>query len=89
MPTLLRCSRMDGVQVIVADNDSKDDSMEMMQREFPEVPLIRLEKNWGFAKGYNMALGSAYPPGKELGLCQRLQYGSSSGRGRILHTAQL
>ena len=47
---------MDGVQVIVADNDSKDDSMEMMQREFPEVPLIRLEKNWGFAKGYNMAL---------------------------------
>ena len=27
MPTLLRCSRMDGVQVIVADNDSKDDSM--------------------------------------------------------------
>ena len=56
MPTLLRCSRMDGVQVIVADNDSKDDSMEMMQREFPEVPLIRLEKNWGFAKGYNMAL---------------------------------
>ena len=56
MPTLLRCSRMDGVQVIVADNDSKDDSMEMMQREFPQVPLIRLEKNWGFAKGYNMAL---------------------------------
>ena len=56
MPTLLRCSRMEGVQVIVADNDSKDDSMEMMQREFPEVPLIRLEKNWGFAKGYNMAL---------------------------------
>lgn len=56
MPTLLKYSKMDGVQVIVADNDSKDDSMEMMQREFPQVPLIRLEKNWGFAKGYNMAL---------------------------------
>ena len=56
MPTLLKYSDMEGTQVIVADNDSKDDSMEMMQREFPEVPLIRLEKNWGFAKGYNMAL---------------------------------
>ena len=56
MPTLLKYSNMEGTQVIVADNDSKDDSMEMMQREFPEVPLIRLEKNWGFAKGYNMAL---------------------------------
>ena len=56
LPTLIKCSRMDGVQVIVADNDSKDDSMEMMQREFPEIPLIRLERNWGFAGGYNMAL---------------------------------
>ena len=56
MPTLLKYSNMEGTQVIVADNDSKDDSMEMMQREFPQVPIIRLEKNWGFAKGYNMAL---------------------------------
>ena len=56
MPTLLKYSDMEGTQVIVADNDSNDDSMEMMQREFPEVPLIRLEKNWGFAGGYNKAL---------------------------------
>ena len=56
MPSLLKCSCMKGVQVIVADNDSRDDSVEMMQRDFPQVPLIRLDKNWGFAKGYNMAL---------------------------------
>ena len=43
MPTLLKYSRMEGVQVIVADNDSNDDSIEMMQREFPQVPLFRLE----------------------------------------------
>ena len=56
LPTLIKCSKMEGVQIFVADNASSDDSMEMMRREFPEVPLIRLEKNWGFAKGYNMAL---------------------------------
>ena len=56
LPTLIKYSHVDGVQVVVADNDSRDDSVEMMKREFPEVPLIRMEKNWGFAKGYNMAL---------------------------------
>lgn len=56
MPTLIRNSQHDGVSIYVADNDSTDDSIEMMQREFPQIPLIRLEKNWGFAKGYNLAL---------------------------------
>lgn len=56
MPTLMRNSRIDGVNIFVADNNSTDDSIEMMQREFPQIPLIRLQKNWGFAKGYNLAL---------------------------------
>ena len=56
LPTLIKCSKMEGVQIYVADNASADDSMEMMYREFPDIPTIQLEKNWGFAKGYNMAL---------------------------------
>ena len=56
LPTLIKCSKMEGVEIIVADNDSQDDSMEMMYREFPDIQTIQLEKNWGFAKGYNMAL---------------------------------
>ena len=56
MPTLLKYSAVEGVQVYVADNASSDDSLKMMRREFPQVSLIELEKNWGFAKGYNMAL---------------------------------
>ncbi|MBO6077667.1 MAG: glycosyltransferase family 2 protein [Bacteroidaceae bacterium] len=56
MPTLIKYSAMDGVQIYVADNASTDDSIDMMHREFPDIPLILLEKNWGFAKGYNMAL---------------------------------
>ncbi|HET9429529.1 MAG TPA: glycosyltransferase family 2 protein [Chitinophagaceae bacterium] len=42
--------------VIVADNGSTDDSVEFLQREFPLVRLIRLDRNYGFAKGYNEAL---------------------------------
>ena len=43
-------------EVVVADNASTDDSVEVVQRLFPTVKLIRLERNWGFADGYNKAL---------------------------------
>ncbi len=43
-------------EVIVADNGSSDDSCEMLRREFPDVRLIRLSENYGFAEGYNQAL---------------------------------
>ena len=56
LPMLIKCSRPDNAQIIVADNDSSDGSVEMMQSEFPEVRLIRLDRNYGFAKGYNIAL---------------------------------
>ena len=49
------CQGLDA-EVMVADNASADDSAEMMQAEFPEVPLICLEKNFGFTGGYNRAL---------------------------------
>ncbi len=42
--------------VYVADNASTDDSLAVLASEFPEVRVIRLEKNWGFAEGYNKAL---------------------------------
>ena len=42
--------------VVVADNASTDDSVECLRQHHPDVPLIVLEKNWGFADGYNQAL---------------------------------
>ena len=42
--------------VIVADNASTDGSVQMLQKEFPQVPVVVLEKNFGFAEGYNRAL---------------------------------
>lgn len=45
-----------GAQVVVADNASTDDSVAVMRSEFPQVRLIVLDRNWGFADGYNRAL---------------------------------
>lgn len=48
--------------VIVADNGSTDDSLSMLEREFPTVKTIVLDKNYGFAEGYNRAIiGGALP----------------------------
>lgn len=55
LPSVLRYSR-EKATVIVADNASTDDSLELLRLHFPEVKLILLEKNWGFAEGYNKAL---------------------------------
>ncbi|MBQ2172193.1 MAG: glycosyltransferase family 2 protein [Bacteroidales bacterium] len=42
--------------VVVADNASADTSVEFMKTRFPEIPLIELDKNYGFTGGYNRAL---------------------------------
>ncbi|MBR5849476.1 MAG: glycosyltransferase family 2 protein [Alistipes sp.] len=43
-------------QVVVADNGSTDGSVELLRREFPSVEVIELDRNYGFAEGYNRAL---------------------------------
>lgn len=55
LPTLLRFSS-GKASVIVADNDSEDGSLSMLKREFPQCGIIRLDRNYGFAEGYNKAL---------------------------------
>ena len=55
LPSVLLYSREEAT-VYVADNASTDDSLELLREHFPEVKLILLEKNWGFAEGYNQAL---------------------------------
>ena len=43
-------------EVIVADNGSTDDSLQWLRLNYPEVGVIRLDRNYGFAGGYNRAL---------------------------------
>ncbi|MBR6035173.1 MAG: glycosyltransferase family 2 protein [Paludibacteraceae bacterium] len=44
------------VQLIVADNGSTDNSLEVLKQEFPAVQTLVLDKNYGFAEGYNRAI---------------------------------
>ena len=56
LPGLLHSvSKVVGAEVIVADNDSYDGSLELMQELFPDVKTLAFEKNFGFTGGYNRA----------------------------------
>jgi GT2 family glycosyltransferase len=54
LPSVVACSPE--AEVIVADNGSTDNSIEVLKREFPGVRLILLDQNYGFCGGYNRAL---------------------------------
>lgn len=57
LPSVVKFTRGDDVQAIVADNGSSDASLQVIKEEFPSVRIIALEKNYGFAEGYNKAIG--------------------------------
>lgn len=52
LPTVMEYSR-DEADVWVADNASTDDSMAMLAERFPQVKTVVLDRNYGFADGYN------------------------------------
>lgn len=45
-----------GTEIIVVDNDSKDDSVPLLKADFPEITVIENTKNVGLAAGVNTAL---------------------------------
>lgn len=55
LPTVVRYS-CDEAEIWVADNASGDASVQLLREHFPSVRLIQLDKNYGFAEGYNRAL---------------------------------
>lgn len=44
------------VGIVVADNGSDDDSVEVLRRDFPTVEIVQLDRNYGFAEGYDRAI---------------------------------
>ena len=56
LPSVISGSQAEGVEIYVADNASTDDSCCVIEEEFSSVRLIRLDRNYGFADGYNKAL---------------------------------
>lgn len=46
-------------EIIVVDNDSKDDSCEMLKKYFPKIKLIENKENVGFSKANNQGVAIA------------------------------
>lgn len=55
LPSVVK-NTMEDADIWVADNASTDDSLSLLKQEFPSVKTIALDRNWGFAEGYNKAL---------------------------------
>ena len=56
LPSVIEHSKDNNNEVIVVDNASEDQSLAVMEKQFPNVRCIAFEKNYGFAGGYNEAL---------------------------------
>lgn len=58
LPSVVENSDSGISRVIVADNGSHDCSLELLEKEFPSVEILKFDKNYGFADGYNRAVGA-------------------------------
>lgn len=54
LPTVILHSH--ACDIVVADNNSSDGSIEYLTKSFPTVKIIPFDKNYGFCEGYNKAL---------------------------------
>jgi len=56
LPVLLTHTPAESAEIIIADNGSTDDSVSFLAARYPQIRRILLDKNYGFAEGYNRAL---------------------------------
>ncbi len=56
LPVLVANTNYEGAEIIIADNASTDGSIYYLKSDFPNLKTIILDKNYGFAGGYNKAL---------------------------------
>lgn len=56
LPSVVEYSDNKISDIIVVDNGSTDGSIAMLEKNFPTVGVMRFDRNYGFAAGYNKAL---------------------------------
>ena len=56
LPSIITNVQSSDCEIVVADNHSTDNSLKVLAEEFPQVRVITLDQNYGFAQGYNLAL---------------------------------
>jgi GT2 family glycosyltransferase len=57
--SIYTCCKSIDFEIIIIDNNSKDGSVALLKREFPEIELIESAVNLGFAGGNNSAVKKA------------------------------
>ncbi|MCH5217417.1 MAG: glycosyltransferase family 2 protein [Muribaculaceae bacterium] len=62
LPSVVKSTVSPDVSLIVADNGSTDDSVAWLRERFPEVEVMELGENYGFAEGYNRAIRKVESP---------------------------
>lgn len=56
LPSVVEHTTLPDCEIVVADNGSTDNSLEVLRTAFPSVRTLVLDRNYGFAEGYNRAL---------------------------------
>jgi len=56
LPIVIKHTPENIADIVVADNGSTDDSVDILKKNFPTIQLILLNQNYGFAEGYNKAI---------------------------------
>jgi GT2 family glycosyltransferase len=56
LPGILKHTNPQLAKIIVADNGSTDNSLEILHHNFPQVEILTFTQNYGFAEGYNQAI---------------------------------
>ncbi len=56
IPSVVENCNISGVEIVLADNGSTDDSVMWVRQYHPQIRIIELHQNYGFAEGYNKAL---------------------------------
>jgi GT2 family glycosyltransferase len=62
----LRAIRYERMRIVLVDNGSTDGSVEAIRRDYPEVELLEMGTNLGFARGANVGMRYALDHGAEM-----------------------
>ncbi len=82
----LYAQEYEAIEIIVVDNGSDEDVQGMLSKEFPEVRMVRLEKNYGFAEGNNRGIERAQ--GKYIALINNDAVASPQWINSLVTTAE-
>ncbi len=56
LPSVIKYSQLDEYEIVIGDNYSIDNSIAYLKKEHSGIRVVQLDKNYGFAEGYNRVL---------------------------------